>query len=207
VAQQDKAQQQHKDFASWKPGSESAEAKNVGGEGDFGAPVGAGPDRERDYVNENTKRADPGAAQPMDWEDDAKRDHGAGGPDAGPGSSSGGDLDPDFVGIAGGSGIAASGMIGRPPGPDDSDGTSNEFAAGGPAQGRNQTHVGQVGGDKRVRGSVISGDEDQSTNAGEGADDVTNVQARGDDSFASEVSSGEARGEDNSPSEGTDDLG
>ena len=60
---------------------------------------------------------------------------------------------------------------------------------------------------QRIRGTIVSGDEDQSVNAGEGADDVTNAQARGDDSFASEISSGEARGEDNSPSDGTDDLG
>ena len=206
MAEQQK-QQQSKDFASWKPGSESDQAKNVGSEGDFGAPVGAGPSRDRDYVNENTKRADPGATQPMDWEHDGKRDHGVGAADSGPGSASAGDLDPDFVGIAGGSGLSTSGNIGRPPGPDDSDGTSNEFASGGPAQGRNQTDVGKVGGSKQVRGDVQTRGGDQSTNDGEGADDVTNPQARGDDSFASEISSGEARGEDNSPSEGTDDLG
>ncbi|HEV2295588.1 MAG TPA: hypothetical protein VGR35_17195 [Tepidisphaeraceae bacterium] len=200
-------EQQSKDFASWKPGSESAEAKNVGGKGDFGTPVGAGPDRERDYVNENTKRADPGATQPMDWEHDGKRDHGVGAADSGPGSASAGDLDPDFVGIAGSGGIAASGTVGRPPGPDDSDGTSNEFAAGRPAQGRNQTGVGKVGGSKRVPGDVQTRGLDQHTNEGEGADDVTNAQARGDDSFAAEVSSGEARGEDNSPADGTDELG
>jgi hypothetical protein len=207
VAEQ-KQHQEHKDFASWKPGSESSEAKHVGGEGDFGAPVGAGPNPERDYINENTKRSDRGATQPMDWEHDGKRDHGAGVPDSGPGSGSGGDLDPDLVGVGtGGSGIASSGTIGRPPGADDSDGTSREFAAGGPAQGRNQSNVGQVGGTKRVEGDVQTRGQDQSTNDGEGADDVTNVQARADDSFASEISSGEARGEDNSPSEGTDDLG
>ena len=205
VAEQEK-QEQKKDFASWKPGSESGEAKNVGGEGAFGAPVGAGPNRDRDYVNENTKRADPGATQPMGWERDGVRDHGAGGPDSGPGSSSGGDLDPDFVGIAGGSGVAASGDVNRPPGADDSDGTSNEFAAGQPAQGRNQTHVGAVGGSKQVPGDVQTRGEDQHTNAGEGADDVTNVQARGDDSFATEISSGEARGEDNTRADGTDDI-
>jgi hypothetical protein len=195
-------EKQHKDFASWKPGSESAEAKNVGGEGDFGAPAGAGPNRDRDYVNENTKRSDPGATQPMDWEHDGKRDHGAGARDSGPGSGSGGDLDPDFVGIAGGGGIAASGPSAPSDGPNDS-GTMTSH----PAEGRNQTNVGKVGGDKRVRGTIVFGDEDQSVNAGEGADDVTNAQARGDDSFATEVSSGEARGEDNSPSDGTDDLG
>ena len=196
-----------KDFSSWKPGSESNEAKDVGGKADFGVPAGAGPSRERDYVNENTKRSDPGAAQPMDWEHDGRRDHGAGSPDSGPGSGSGGDVDTDFVGVGtGGSGIAASGEIGRPPGPDDSDGTSNEFAAGRPAQGRNQTGVGKVGGDKRVEGTLVSGGLDQHTNDGEGADDATNPQARGDDSFAAEISSGEARGEDNAREDGTDDL-
>lgn len=207
MAEQQK-QQQSKDFASWKPGSESAEAKHVGGQGDFGAPVGAGPNRDRDYVNENTKRSDPGATQPMDWEHDGKRDHGVGAPDSGPGSGSAGDVDPDIVGVGtGGSGIAISGNIGRPPGPDDSDGASNEFAAGGPAQGRNQTNVGKIGGTKRVTGDVQTRGQDQSTNEGEGADDITNVQARGDDSFASEISSGEARGEDNTRADGTDDLG
>lgn len=197
--QQDR--KQHKDFASWKPGSESAEAKNVAGEGDFGAAAGAGPSAERDYVNQNTKRSDPGATQPMDWEDDGVRDHGVGVPNSGPGAGSGGDLDPDFVGIAGGGGVAASGPSGATKGPDDAGALTTH-----PAQGRNQTNVGQVGGDKRVRGTLVSGDQDQSVNAGEGADDVTNAESRGDDSFASEISSGEARGEDNSPSEGMDDL-
>ena len=205
--QQKSAQDQPKDFAEWKPGSESAEAKNVGGKGDFGAAVGAGPSRDRDYVNENTKRADPGATQPMGWEHDGKRDHGVGAADSGPGSASAGDLDPDFVGVAGGAGLATSGTIGRAPGPDDSDGSSNEFASGGPAQGRNQTNVGKVGGSKQVAGDVQTRGQDEHTNEGEGADDATNAPARGDDSFAAEISSGEARGEDNSPHEGTDDLG
>ena len=208
MAEQQKEQQQNKDLASWKPGSESAEAKNVGGKGDFGAPVGAGPSRDCDYVNENTKRSDPGATQPMDWEHDGKRDHGVGAADSGPGSASAGDVDPDFVGVGtGGSGIATSGTIGRPPGPDDSDGTSNEFAAGGPAQGRNQTDVGKIGGTKRVDGDVQMRGQDQHTNDGEGADDATNAPARGDDSFVAEVSSGEARGDDNTRADGADDLG
>lgn len=210
MAKQQKKQdneQQSKDFASWKPGSESADAKNVAGKGDFGTPVGAGPDRERDYVNENTKRSDRGATQPMDWEHDGKRDHGVGAADSGPGSASGGDVDPDIVGVGtGGSGVATSGNIGRPPGPDDNDGTSNEFASGRPAQGRNQTNVGQLGGNKRVDGDVQARGLDQSTNEGEGADDVTNPPARGDDSFSTEVSSGEARGDDNTPADGADDL-
>ena len=121
-----------------------------------------------------------------------------------------GDIDPDIVGVGtGGSGIALSGNIGRPPGPDDSDGSSDEFAAGGHAEGRNQTLTGnKVGGSKLVRGgSTIQGDVDASTADGQGASAVTNPvhEAGGDlrhsprdnygDSFASEISLGEASGE------------
>jgi hypothetical protein len=35
-----------KDMASWKPGSEAREAKNVTSPGDFGVPAGGGPTRE-----------------------------------------------------------------------------------------------------------------------------------------------------------------
>jgi hypothetical protein len=156
--------------------------------------------------------SDPGNAQPFGFEHDGVRDHGAGGRDTGPGSASGGDIDPDIVGVGtGGSGIAISGVTGRPPGPDDSDGSSDEFASGGHAQGRNQTLTGnKVGGSKRVTGgSTVSRDTDATTGGGaQGASAVTNPihEAGGDvkhtpndaygDSFASEVSLGEASGED-----------
>ena len=98
---------QKKDMASWRPGSEADQAKNVKADGDFGVPVGSGPSRDRDYVSENTKRSDPGGAMPRSGEDDggdAARETGAGANAGGVGSGSGGDLDPDFVGVAGGSG-------------------------------------------------------------------------------------------------------
>ena len=107
---------QKKDMASWRPGSEAAEAKDVRADGDFGVPVGSGPSRERDYVSANTKASDPGNAMPRSGEDDggdAGRESGAGANAGGVGSGSGGDLDPDFVGVAGGSGIAASPPGGR----------------------------------------------------------------------------------------------
>ena len=187
---------QRKDMASWKPGSESEEAKDVAAPGDFGVPVGTGPSRERDYVNENTKRSDPGAAQHADWEEIGVRDHGAGAPASGPGSSSAGDLDPDIVGVGtGGAGIAQAAPD-DPPGPDDVTDATDAFASGGPANLR-------PGGSARAprpprsRGNSINGDLDVQTGAGgQGADAATNPAARGDDSFASEISSGEARGDD-----------
>jgi hypothetical protein len=68
------------------------------------------------------------------------RDAGVGARDSGPGSGSGGDIDPDIVGV----GFDATGLAAA--GPDDpnslgeaeSDGTSNEFASGPPARGTRQ---------------------------------------------------------------------
>lgn len=198
--------------ASPKPGSSSREARKVGGRGDFGARAGGARTADRDYASRNTKLSDPGAAQPWGFEQDAVRDHGAGGRDSGPGSASGGDIDTDIVGVGtGGSGVAVSGVTGRPPGPDDSDGSSDEFAAGGHAEGRNQTHTGgKVGGSKRVTGGTThSADLDASTSDAQGASAVTNPvhELGGDlrhaphdspgDAFAGEVSMGEAMGDDN----------
>jgi hypothetical protein len=211
--------------ASLKPGSSAEDAQKVGGKGDFGAPEGglSGRTAERDYVSRNTKVSDPGAANAWDFEHDGVRDHGAGGRDTGPGSASGGDIDPDILGVGtGGSGVSLSGNVGRPAGPDDSDGSSDEFASGGRGQGRNQTLTGnQVGGSKRVTGgSTVVRDTDASTGGGaQGAAAVTNPihEAGGDlrhspndaygDAFASEISLGEASGDDAGLSPSSDSQG
>jgi hypothetical protein len=186
----------HKDMASWKPGSEASEAKNVTSPGDFGVPVGAGPSRERDYVSGNTQASDPGAAQPRASEFEGRRTAGAGGNFNGDGSGSGGDLDADVVGVGTGSGLSADGP-GDASGPDDSDGSSDEFASGGRAQGRNQTKVGRVGAGGRVPGgTTVSRDIDITTGADGQTSDNVNNPARDDDSFAGEVTLGEAEGED-----------
>ncbi len=197
---------QKKDMTSWRPGSEAGDAKKIEAGGDFGVPAGSGPSLERDYVSENTKRADPGGAPARSGDltgGDSARETGAGANASGPGASSGGDLDPDFVGVAGGSGIAQSPPGGRV-GADASDGSSDEFASGGHAQGHNQ----QVGKSRKVNpGSVESRADDVSTSPhGQGGAAVTNPAARNDNSFAGEVSMGEAAGEDNPASPSSDDA-
>ena len=186
---------QRKNMANWKPGSESGEAKDVAAPGDFGVPVGSGPSRERDYVNENTRRSDPGVSQPADWEEIGVRDHGAGAPASGPGSSSAGDLDPDIVGVGtGGTGVAQSAPDDSP-GPDDVTDATDAFASGTPANVRPGGSAREPRA-PRSRGNSINGDLDmQNGSGGRGADAATNP-ARGDDSFAGEISSGEARGDD-----------
>jgi hypothetical protein len=162
-------------------------------------------------VSQNTKRSDPGNRHPASHEREGDRTSGAGAPASGPGSSSGGDLDTDITGVGfGGSGIAQGGPDSEAEiGAAASDGTSSQFASPVPpgrrgavevipAQRRNQSGVGQIGGSKRVHGTVQSRDIDVSTGGdAQGADAVSNPLAAGDDdSFKAEVSGGEATGED-----------
>lgn len=167
-----------------RPGSSPDRSKNPH---DFGVPAAGGTGIEREYVSENTKQSDPGAAQPAASEM-GDRTAGVGGKYSGPGSASGGDLDTDIVGVGDGRGVSTSGAIHEPPGPDDTDGSSNAFASGPPAQGRAAPKQ------RKIRGSITNAGETETS--GRGADAI-NSPARGDDSAAGEISMGEASGEDN----------
>jgi hypothetical protein len=81
------------------PGSSAEDAKHIGGKGDFGVPES--DVIERQYTSQNTKHSDRGAAVPRAGSE-GQRVSGVGGNDSGPGSSSGGDVDTDIIGIRGG---------------------------------------------------------------------------------------------------------
>jgi hypothetical protein len=194
-----KQKQPAHDLSKLKPGSSAVDARAVPGKDDFGARADDRP--ERDYTSANTKHSDRGSAQPLANEErSGNRTAGVSGKDAGPGSSSGGDLDTDFVGIAGGTGLAQNIDTEHHAGADDSDGSSDEFASGsgGHAQGRNQVGVGKVGGDHNVDGSTLLR-PDERTDGPHGAD-ATSRQGDGndDDAFVGEVSTDEASGRNRS---------
>jgi hypothetical protein len=176
-----------------KVGSDPKAAQSVGGKGDFG--VREDDVTERQYTSSNTRASDRGAAQPHAGEDQG-RVAGVGGHASGRGSSSGGDLDTDIVGVGtGGSGIAAS-PANEPPGPDDATGTSRDFASGPPTQNRKGPKAGKVEGSTVDR----SGGDVETTASGRGADAVSKPPRPDpdqlDDSFEGEVSGGEASGAD-----------
>lgn len=177
------------DMTSWKPGSESDPAQQPDAPGDFGVHASRSSAGDRAYTSRNAKLSDPGNAQPWSRENaDGDRTAGAAGHASGVGSSSGGDLDPDLIGVGtGGSMIAQSGP-GNRPGEDDTDGSSDEFATGGHATGRVPPDA------DRFSGSSYTGELPAGPVGG--ADNAVNP-AREDDSFAGEVSSGEASGQDN----------
>ena len=166
------------------PGSSVEDARAVGGKGDFGVPesnvVG------RTYTSTNTKRADRGNAPPRGGADES-RTTGVGGNASGDGSSSGGDLDTDIVGVGtDGTGIAASGRIDEP--------TEKDAAQPLPshqidARQRGVFHPGSADAPKGSTVERAGDDADGET----GADAAANTH-RDDDSFAGEVSNDEASG-------------
>lgn len=176
-----------------KVGSSNQAAKDFAGGGDFGVPQSDTAGRA--YTSANTRASDPGAAQPHAGENEG-RTAGVGGNASGPGSSSGGDIDTDLIGVGTGGSTVSISPPGRPPGPDDSDGTSREFASGPPTQNRKGPKAGKIEGDTVDH----SGGDIETTAEGRGAD-ASSRPARPDpdaldDSFQGEVSSGEASGED-----------
>jgi hypothetical protein len=133
-----------------KVGSDPSAAENFAGKHDFGIPSeDAAPDmtiEDRDFPGRpaGNKKTRSGAS--------GKRTIGVGSTEGPDGKGSGGDVDSDYIGLDGG-GIASDGELHKPPGPDDSDGSSNEFASGPPAKGENRARYapGQQVGDVTQR--------------------------------------------------------
>ena len=167
------------------PGSSADDAKAVGGKGDFGVPESNVP--ERTYTSKNTKMSDPGNAVTRSGTD-GSRTSGVGGNKSGDGSSSGGDVDPQIVGVGTGGGVSASGKIHEPPGPDDATGSSQDFASGPPGKGANPQEKRQS-----VKGSTVQ-PPDEATIGPQGADAAPHTEGESD-AFSGEVSSREASGQ------------
>lgn len=184
--------QKRKNLADWKPGSESDQAEAVGSDGDFGVHASRATQGERDYTNRNTKQSDPGAAQPWSREHDGNRRAGVQAHDSGAGSGSGGDVDPDVLGVGqSGDGLAMSGP-GGDAGEAATNGSSAEFASGGPATGTVPANA------SAFSGSTYTGADRTTGGSSQGADAANvpgDTEVRGD-GFTGEVSSDEAAGGD-----------
>jgi hypothetical protein len=134
-----------------KVGSDPSAAENFAGKHDFGIPSeDAAPDmtvEDRDFPGRpaGNKKTRSGAS--------GKRTVGVGSTEGPDGKGSGGEVDPEIIGLDGGGGVSSDGELGNPPGPDDSDGSSNEFASGPPAEGehRGRYTPGQQVGDVTQR--------------------------------------------------------
>lgn len=143
-----------------KVGSDRKAAAHVGGKNDFGKPVHQ-PNVVR--INEDDPIDRPAGSALGVGLDPGRRTAGVGAIDSGDGASSGGDLDPDFVGIAGGAGLAQSAGGHVTEGPSSTTGKSDEFASGKHAKGRNAIPKGTVGSGGPVKGSSTLSEPDART--------------------------------------------
>ncbi|MDB5327667.1 MAG: hypothetical protein JWM57_3236 [Phycisphaerales bacterium] len=174
-----------------KPGSSAADAAALSGKGDFG--IHEKDVAERTYTSENTRAADHGHAQANSYEHTGNRQSGAGARDNGPGSASGGDIDPDFVGL-GGVGLSSNIDKQAPHDASESDGSSHNAASGAPSKGQRPTDVGAVGG-RHEQINVVTAGDDRTANTA--ADEISHTDEDDiDNSFRGEVSSAEASGRD-----------
>lgn len=136
-----------------KVGSDPASDKEIGGKGDFGIPAGQaiapqpiggrdkGPEQGTGYMRSGAS---------------GLRESGVGHAPGSPGTGSGGDLDPDFIGLDGKGGLSASPASGRTTGPDITEGGSAAFASGPPSKGENELRAGTHGAPSQVvRGSTV----------------------------------------------------
>jgi len=190
-----------------KVGSDPKATRQVGGKGDFGVPE-SGSRVDRAYVSQETKASDPGGRAPHSYDaasgpDDGERVTGVGGNASGIGSSSGGDVDTDLVGIAGAP-VSQAGPDDRKSGPDMVEGDQNPsdtFASTAAPAKRARSARGRSS--PKQKGTTIdrSGGDVSTTGAGIGAAAATNPNPDDDDSFAGEVSRDEASGADNSRSD------
>jgi len=174
-----------------KVGTDPQAAKDFASKNDFGAPES---DRvEREYASRGVRAQDKGAP-PAHATGDGQRTSGVGSNASGPGSGSGGDLDPDVIGVGtGGAGVATSGQIHEPPGPDDAQQQSE----------RDPKKIRTRGPSQPVKGTTIdrSGGDVSTTGSGQGAAAITNPNKPDNNAAAGEISLDEASGADNSPSD------
>ena len=140
---QQKQPQRHRHVG--KVGDDPEALRKIGGKGDFGIPASDPIARAREGDIEGR----PAGSAPGYSGDAGVRTTGVGSLGGPPGHDSGGDLDPDIIGLDGRGGLAA-----KPPREDEvtdastTDGGS-AFASGGPAAGRNTIKPGTHGARRR----------------------------------------------------------
>lgn len=195
-----KKQETSSSDAGGKVGSDRAADRQVGGKLDFGIPA----DRAKAPLPDGGMEKGPEQGTgPMRSGATGVRDSGVGHAPGSPGAGSGGDLDPDFIGLDGKGGVAARPASGRTRGPDITEGGSAPFASGAPAKGENELPPGTHGAQPEiVTGSTVDrGGGDASTTGPEsGADSNLSPTAYSpldvpDDESVGEISSDEAGGQ------------
>jgi hypothetical protein len=138
-----------------KVGSDPGAAKHFAEKNDFGIPAKQAKPGQQEVIDGSLDDRPLGTRLPAN-DPDGVRDTGVGGPDSGPGSFSGGDVDPDVIGVGSGTGISAApvGHDEDTSGPDETETGVDNLADGHPAKGENNLPPGTHGASGKVSGTV-----------------------------------------------------
>jgi hypothetical protein len=174
-----------------KVGSDPNAAHNVGGKGDFGIP--ARSDVLKDHEGQIVGR--PAGSAPGNTGSRGIRTTGVGSAGGEAGHDSGGDLDPDWIGLDGKGGLSAKPVLGHTDGPDDAGEPSDTFASGKPSKTEHPKHKpGSHGAAPNAQGDYVDhSGSDTSTNNTNAAGSVT-ASNGADPGAEGEISNAEATG-------------
>jgi hypothetical protein len=143
----------HHHQESEKVGSSESAAEHFRGKGDFGIPASKALPGQQTVIDGSLEDR-PLGTRPPPTDPEARRDVGVGAPDSGPGSFSGGDLDPDITGVGSQGRDLAASPDRRSTGPDITQTAIDANTVGGPARGENEMPPGTHGTTGRIKGTV-----------------------------------------------------
>ncbi|MGE5610270.1 MAG: hypothetical protein ACM359_13535 [Bacillota bacterium] len=167
-AKRKKSEKKATEEQSGKVGSSKEAAKEFGGTQDFGQEPEKAPPALPEGTDSNELPLRPSRYQGTRGGSTGTRTTGVGAPEGGPGSGSGGDVDPDVIGVGGTGGLAASGDLGPTTDASQTTGKSDEFASGGPAKGENQ-------GPRQTPGTSVGDVTPRGTGAAENAPEAEGI--------------------------------
>ncbi len=136
-----KSKSKAKQSNTGKVGSDAEAVHKIGGKNDFGTPVRS--ELVRDHEDDIESR--PAGSAPGNTGASGNRTTGVGSAGGEAGHDSGGDLDPDWIGLDGHGGLSAKPVLGHVDGPDDAGEPSDTFASGKPSKNKSKIKPGSHG--------------------------------------------------------------
>jgi hypothetical protein len=174
-----------------KVGSDPAAVEKIGGKGDFGIPARDNLARAKEGEIEGR----PAGSAPGYSGDAGARTTGVGSLGGPPGTDSGGDIDTDIIGLDGRGGLAAKSTRDDVLGADETEGSSDTFASGRHAAGRNTIKPGSHGSAPRPHGDSVDHSGQDSSAVSPNAAGAVNSMRGEDPGAEGEITGDEAAGD------------
>ena len=173
-----------------KVGSDTNALHEFGGKGDFGIPARTDVLKAHDGEIEGR----PAGSAPGNTGARGVRTTGVGSAGGEAGHDSGGDLDPDWIGLDGHGGISAKPVLGHTDGPDDAGEPTDTFASGKRSNGQSKIKPGTHGAAPNAQGDYVDHSGDDTSTINTNAAGSVNAPRGEDPGAEGEISGAEASG-------------